>query len=170
MVASLLRFWTLAGLIVFMSVGSGFVPAFVTLAYADSSSKPEIREVTLKGKVVLLTEALKDSAPGLKVDPEAISRQVALICNDRSILPILPDEASRALFQDERLRNRSIEIRGRRIEGVPYLQVIHVRVEQDGRLRTPEYFCHVCTISLRYPQACPCCQGPMEFRMKPDRP
>jgi hypothetical protein len=53
---------------------------------------------------------------------------------------------------------------------VPYLQVIHVRVEQDGRLRTPEYFCHVCTISLRYPQTCPCCQGPMEFRMKPDRP
>jgi hypothetical protein len=48
--------------------------------------------------------------------------------------------------------------------------VITFKIEQDGRLQTPEYYCNICTISVRYPQVCPCCQGPMELRMKPQRP
>ena len=70
---------------------------------------------------------------------------------------------------DSRLRNRNARIVGRRFAGLPYLQVVTIEVEDDGRLRTPEYFCEVCTISVRYPQICPCCQGPMELQMKPDQ-
>jgi rubrerythrin len=73
------------------------------------------------------------------------------------------------LFLDDRLRDRPAEIRGRRYAGVPYLQVLSFKVKREGRLETPEYFCEVCAISVRYPQVCPCCQGPMELRMKPDR-
>ena len=32
----------------------------------------------------------------------------------------------------------------------------------------PEYYCDVCAISVLYPQICPCCQGPMELRMRPE--
>jgi len=43
-----------------------------------------------------------------------------------------------------------------------------VKIEDDGRLRTPEYYCEICTISVRWPQTCPCCQGDMLLRMKPE--
>jgi hypothetical protein len=57
---------------------------------------------------------------------------------------------------------------GRRFAGVPYLQVISFKVEREGKLQTPEYFCQVCSIHVRYPQTCPCCQGPMVLQMKDD--
>lgn len=128
------------------------------------------QDVVLRGKVVPLLDALKVIDPDLKPDPDPIARQVVLLQEDKTVVPLISDEAGRALFKDERLRNRPVEIRGRRLRGLPYLQVVTLKVEQDGRFRTPEYYCHVCAISLRYPQTCPCCQGSMEFRMKPDEP
>jgi hypothetical protein len=126
-------------------------------------------DVMLKGKVETLAAALKAANPGLHVDTETIARQVVLVGDDGVITPLLSDEASRALFLDERLRDRPAEIRGKRFAGLPYLQVIGFKIEQDGRYQTPEYYCNICTISVRYPQTCPCCQGPMELRMKPER-
>lgn len=128
------------------------------------------RDVVLRGKVVTLLAALKVVDPDLRPDPEPIAGQVVLLQEDKTVVPLIPDEAGQALFKDERLRNRPVEIRGRRLPGLPYLQVVTLKVEQDGRFRTPEYYCHVCAISLRRPQTCPCCQGSMEFRMKPDEP
>jgi len=125
--------------------------------------------VTLRGKVMFLAAALESRGLVLQADPEPIAKQVVLLAADGAITPLLSDEASRALFLDERLRNCPAEIEGRRFEKVPYLQVVAFRVERDGRLQTPEYFCDVCAISVRYPQICPCCQGQMELRMKPDR-
>ena len=126
-------------------------------------------DVTLKGKVVTLAAALENVKLGVRVDPEPIARQVVLLDSEGTITPLLSDEASRALFLDERLRDRPAELRGKRFPGVPYLQVVTFKIEQDGRLQTPEYYCNICTISVRFPQVCPCCQGPMELRMKPER-
>jgi hypothetical protein len=128
--------------------------------------KPEA--VTLRGKVVELAAALKSM--GLASDAEAAARQVVLQGSDGSITPLLSDEASRALFLDSRLRDRPAEIKARRFTGLPYVQVVSFAVEDQGTLRTPEYYCEVCTISVRYPQTCPCCQGPMVLRMKPETP
>jgi len=125
--------------------------------------------VTMRGKVMTLTAAIK--ARGLDVVPDAepIAKQIVLLGDDGTVTPLLSNDASRALFMDERLRDRRAEVVGRRFAGVPYLQVVTFQVESDGRMRTPEYFCDVCTISVRYPQICPCCQGPMELQMQPDR-
>jgi hypothetical protein len=128
------------------------------------------QDVTLTGKVVTLAAALDAAKLGIRVDAEPMAGQVVLLGKDGTITPLLSDEASRALFRDDRLRNRPAEIRGKRFAGVPYLQVITFKIEEDGRLQTPEYYCNICTISIRYPQVCPCCQGPMELRMKPRRP
>jgi hypothetical protein len=130
--------------------------------------KSKFDEVTLRGTVVELTDVLR--ADGLPADADIVSRQVVLKADDGVITPLLPDETSRALFVDERLRNRKSEIHVRRYEGLPYVQVTSFRVEDHGTLRTPEYYCDVCSISVRYPQTCPCCQGPMVFRMKPEAP
>ncbi len=145
-----------------------FCVLIFSLSLAVSRTPPPAPEtVTLRGKVLTLTEALEARGLDLAPDPEPSNKQVVILGDDGTITPLLSDETSRALFVDERLRNRKAEIVGRRYPRLPYLQVVTIQVESEGRLRTPEYFCDVCTISVGYPQICPCCQGPMEFRMKP---
>jgi len=122
--------------------------------------------ITYSGRVLLLADALKGT--GLEYDLEPVAKQVVLKGDDGKITPILSDDASRALFQDERLRNRRAELQGLKIPGLPYLRVVGFRVEENGRLRIPEYYCEICSISVRYPQACPCCQGDMVLQMKPE--
>jgi hypothetical protein len=151
---------------------SYFVGLIILIGMGSSSPQltaPNSDMVTLRGKVVMLSDALKSSGIEVEADREPIAKQAVLLGGDGTITPLLSDEASRALFLDDRLRDRPAEIRGRRYAGVPYLQVMSFKVKREGRLDTPEYFCEVCAISVRYPQVCPCCQGPMELRMKPDR-
>jgi hypothetical protein len=130
----------------------------------------ESKAVAVRGKVLTLVEALASRDLKIKPDSEPITKQVVLLAEDGAIIPLFSDDASRALFLDERLRNCQTEIQGRRFAGVPYLQVVSFKVERDGRLRTPEYYCDVCAISVPYQQICPCCQGSMELRMRPDQP
>ncbi len=151
----------LARLLVYLTAG-------VAAALTPPNSTPE--SVTLRGKVLTLAQALESRGLGLKPDPEPITKQVVLLTEDGAIVPLLSDDASRALFLDARLRNCPSEIKGRRFAEVPYLQVVSFKVKRDGRLQTPEYYCDICAISVRYPQICPCCQGPTELRMRPDRP
>jgi hypothetical protein len=132
----------------------------------QSAAAPEA--VTLRGKVLTLSSALASRGLTIKVDAEPIAKQVALVGDDGTIIPLLSDDASRALFLDARLRDCRAEVLGRRYAGVPYLQVMSFKVEREGKFQTPEYFCEVCSIHVRYPQVCPCCQGPMELQMKPD--
>ena len=151
-----------------MNMGSSrcLVLVWVLVGSAPPAIPPEA--VTLRGKATFLTAALQSRGLGFKVDIEPIAKQVVLLAEDGAITPILSDEASRALFLDRRLRDCPIELEGRRFAKLPYLQVVSFKVERDGRWRTPEYYCDVCAISVRYPQICPCCQGAMELRMKPD--
>jgi len=139
------------------------------LAMADEPPR-KVEEVVLRGRAVLLSEAAKELKLDVAVDPEPASRQVVVIGEDGVVTPLFADLASRALFQDDRLRKGRVEVTGRRFAGVPYVQAVTFQVERDGRFRTPEYYCNICTISVRYPQTCPCCQGEMELRMKPERP
>ena len=136
------------------------------MALATESSAAESEAVTLSGQAVELTAALKPR--GVAFDDEPVAKQVVVQGRDGTITPLLSDEASRALFLDERLRNRPLEIQGRRFPGIPYVQVVSIRMDDHGKLRTPEYYCEICTISVRYPQICPCCQGPLVLRMRPE--
>src|SRR5262245_37555532 len=107
-------------------------------AAAPAPTSDRFELVTKTGKVVELSAALK--ATGLSCDNEPIAQQVVLQEPDGMLTPLLSDDASRAFFRDERLRNRRVEIRARRYAGLPYLQVLSFQVEEDGRLQTPEYF------------------------------
>ena len=146
---------------------SGADKAGVSSAANGAPSKDDAVKEIVSGKVVKLADALK--ARGIKSYVEEIKEQVVLVTEQGELVPIVPDWRGRAFYQDERLRDRPVEIRGKRFQGVPYLQVITFKIEEDGRFQTPEYYCNICTISVRYPQVCPCCQGPMELRMKPER-
>ncbi len=130
-----------------------------------SADSPD--EVVLQGKVIELTAALE--ALNVPADSKPIATQVVLVQEDGSMIPLLSSVASRALFDDDRLRDRPAEIRAWQYSGVPYLQVLNFKVEDEaGKLRTPEYYCEVCSISVRHDQPCPCCQDKLELRMKPE--
>jgi hypothetical protein len=151
-------------------------PVWIALAVgmlavtADGSSgTPKPEKVMVHGRVMTLPSALHTLGVDSRLDAEVMSKQIVVLDDQKSIVPIISDDASRAFFLDERLRNRPVEIHGNRYAGSPYLQVTTFRIEWDGRLETPEYFCVVCSISVGYPQICPCCQGSMELRKKPDR-
>jgi hypothetical protein len=154
----------------------GLAPAFlagllILLGSGPPTSTPAAKgvEVTLRGKFVTLGAALRSLGIEARPDPASTAGEVVLLGDDRSITPLFHDDASRAVFLDERLRDGRAEVHGRRFPGVPYLQVSTFQVEREGRFQTPEYFCGVCSISVGYLQDCPCCQGPMELRMKADR-
>ena len=157
-----------------MGLASGFLAGLLVLFCAGPSAAPPASpgkggEVVLRGKVVTLKSALESLGIDVKPDPESIAREVVLLGENRSITLLFRDDASRALFLDDRLRDCPAEIHGRRFPGVPHVQVLTFQIEREGRLQTPEYYCNVCAISVRYPQTCPCCQGPMELQMKTDR-
>jgi hypothetical protein len=138
------------------------------IGLAPATPGPKAEDVRLRGRVLTLAAALESLGAPVNADAESTAKQVVLVKDDRSIAPLFLDDASRAFFLDERLRGCRTEIRGRRFAGVPFLQVVTFRVERDGRFGTPEYWCEVCAIGVRYPQTCPCCQGSMELRLKPD--
>lgn len=121
-----------------------------------------VREVVRTGKVVELASLLVDR--GVVADEVAIAGQVVLKGDDGEVVPLLPSQASRALFLDDRLRDRPAEIKGLAHEGLPYLEVLNFRVQEQGTFQAPEYYCEICAIKSRYPQACPCCQDAMELR------
>jgi hypothetical protein len=141
--------------------------ALASAAWTYPTSPSE--SVTLRGKVVTLVQALESRGLGLKPDSEPIAKQIVLLAEDESIVPLLSDDGSRALFLDERLRNCRSEIKGRRFVGVPYIQVLSFKVEMGGKLQTPEYYCDICAISVPYPRICDCCQGPTTLRARPER-
>jgi len=138
----------------------------ILLGSAASGETTTPALIVLSGQVVELTDALK--AKGLTFDAEPIAKQVVLRAKDNTLTPLLCDDASRAFFNDSRLRDRPVELSVKPVASLPYVQVLSFQVVEQGKLRTPEYFCEICTISVRYPQTCPCCQGPMELRMKPE--
>lgn len=127
----------------------------------DETSRPGV--TTLTGEVVMLTKALKEN--GQTFDEGPIATQVVLRDEKKTLTPLLSNDASRALFQDERLRDRPAELRVQRLPNLPYVQVLSFKVRVNGTMRTPEYYCEICSISVRYPQICPCCQGSMDLRM-----
>ena len=130
-----------------------------------SASSPE--PVVVRGQVLTLADALKGPRACGQTGRDSVAKQVVVVEDDGTMVPLLSEDASRAFFLDERLRKCPSEIQGRRFAGVPYLQVVSFKIERDGRLQTPEYYCDVCAISVLYPQICPCCQGPVELRMRP---
>ncbi|WP_145371930.1 hypothetical protein [Maioricimonas rarisocia] len=131
---------------------------------AAPESLPTPPKKLFQGKVVLVTEALEER--GIKHYPE-MKDQVALETPDGELIPILSDWRGRAFYQDERLRNRKVELVGFRREGLPYLQILMVFTFNDEGERTyTDYWCDICSIPMYEIKPCECCQGPIRLRFQ----
>ena len=132
-----------------------------------STTEPEAApKVLLAGQVVLLSEALK--ARKIKHYPEDLTQQVVLQTAEHELVPLVPDWRGRAFHQDERLRNRPVELVVRRHPGVPHVQVLMVfTFDEKGARQYTDYWCDICSIPMYEIKDCECCQGPIRLRFQP---
>jgi hypothetical protein len=118
-----------------------------------------------RGKVVKLREALKRRQIDAR---EEFDKQVALETPEGEIIPIVPDWRGRAFYQDQRLRDRDVELVGRRKPGVPYLQVLMIfTFDEKGNRQYTDYYCDICAFPMYELKPCECCQGPLRLRFQP---
>jgi hypothetical protein len=120
----------------------------------------------VSGKVVALAEALKQR--GIKSYPEEIKGQVVVVTRAGEIVPIVPDWRGRAFYQDERLRNRPVDLVVNRRSGVPWVQVLSIYMfDEKGVRNVTDYWCDICAIPMYEIKDCECCQGPTRLRFRP---
>ena len=130
----------------------------------DSSAEAALPKKLFKGKVVKVHEALQRR--GVKAYPEELKGQVVLETKDE-LIPILPDWRGRAFYQDERLRDREVELVGFRRAGLPYLNVLSVYTFDDkGRRQYTDYWCDICSIPMYELKPCDCCQEEIRLRFE----
>ena len=146
--------------------------AFITLQSILPDIKADSRPATIigqweTGKVMSLARAFETLK--LTTDLPPFESPLALVTESGEILPLLSDEGGRIFYLDPTMQNRQVRLKLQASKNHPFQSVINVEIELDGRWRIPQYYCDVCTIAVRFPQTCLCCQGPMEFRVKPER-
>jgi hypothetical protein len=124
-----------------------------------------VKEI-ISGKVVMLVDALK--LRGVKTYAEEIQGQVVLVTAEKELIPIVPDWRGRAFYQDERLRDRQVDLVVNRRPGVPWMQVLSIYTfDEKGTRNITDYWCDVCSIPMYEIKDCECCQGPTRLRFRP---
>ena len=130
-----------------------------------AKDKDETPKELFSGKVALLQETLKRR--GVKAADE-FKAQAVLETDSGELIPIVPDWRGRAFFQDERLRDRKVDLVGSRQKAAPYLQVQMVFVFDDkGTRQYMDYWCDICSIAMYELKPCDCCQEEIRLRFQP---
>jgi len=120
----------------------------------------------VSGKVVSLSEAL--TRHGIKNYPEESKGQVVLETEAGELIPIVSDWRGRAFYQDERLRDRPVDLVVYRRPGIPWVQVLSIFTFDDKKVRNiTDYWCDICAIPMYEIKECDCCQGPIRLRFRP---
>jgi hypothetical protein len=130
---------------------------------AEGADGPD--QQLFSGKVLRLGDALRQRKIPFTAEMED---QVVLETPQGALIPILADWRGRAFYQDERLRNRSVDLVGLRRAGIPYLQVLTIfAVDETGRHEYVDYWCDVCAIPMYEIKPCDCCQAEIRLRFTP---
>lgn len=140
-------------------------PAKSEQGTAEAASQEGVEKVLYAGEVVLLSEAFRRR--GVKSYAEEIAQTAVLYTTDGEIVPLVPDWRGRALFQDERLRDRPVELVVNRRPGVPWVSVLSIYLQDEkGKRAVVDYWCDVCSIPMYEIKDCECCQGPIRLRYR----
>ena len=131
-------------------------------ALAAPGQAEEFQTLSLRGRVVCLTEELQKS---YVITPSCDSRGhlYALKTADGKYYPFLPIDTAAAVWMDERYRNRDLQITARPFPQNDFIEVIKFQSWVNGKLHDLFYYCDVCAISTHKPGPCECCQDPVVF-------
>ncbi|MBS1812792.1 MAG: hypothetical protein JST84_31790 [Acidobacteria bacterium] len=134
-------------------------PALPLLAQAQDQFKP----VVVRGRIVNLTDVMQAQA---KLEPEH-GTIYCLKTAEGKLYPILPTDLAAAIYDDERFRQRELQITGRTFPEIPFLEVIKLQSVKWGRVFDMTFYCRVCEIRTHKGGPCACCQDPLEFSEEP---
>jgi hypothetical protein len=132
----------------------------------DAKSADDAAKSIISGTVILLADALKQR--GIKSYGEEIKDQYVIVTATGELIPFVPDWRGRAFYQDERLRNRPLDLVVNRHKGLPWVQVLSIYAFDEKETRClADYWCDICAIAMYEIKECECCQGPVRLRLSP---
>ena len=124
-----------------------------------------IQTVTLRGRVICLAEELhRRHGAELPTNHEHLW---ALQTSDGRTYTLLRSHFSEAIWLDERIRARELELKARQFPGTQALEVQRFRSVVRGVVQDLYYYCEICHIQSVTPEQCACCQGPVELVERP---
>ncbi len=139
------------------------VGALPMSAQAQDKQTDDAKDVSLRGKIVCLTEEL-DKRFNVLPNCDDQHHVYSLKTSDGKIHPLLPTETAAAVWLDERFRQRDLQITARSFPDTNHIEVIKIQSWISAQLHDLYYYCDICAITAFKPQACECCQEPVEFR------
>jgi hypothetical protein len=147
-------------------LAAGMLSVGALTVRAQDKPAADASEVSLRGKIVCLTEEL-DKRFNVLPDCDKQHHVYSLKTSDGKIHPLLPTESAAAVWMDERFRQRELQITARSFPGTNHIEVIKIQSWVNAKLHDLYYYCDICAITAFKPGACECCQEPVEFRETP---
>ena len=128
--------------------------------------KPAVKMVELRGHIVCLAEEMH-RLHGTDL-PTKHLHVLGFRTNDGQYYTLLRTKYSLALFDDPRLRQRELIVKGRVLPNSRVLDVNgKLKSVKDGVVHDLYYFCEVCVIRSIVSGPCMCCQDDYIFVEKP---
>jgi len=147
-------------------LAAGMLSVGALTVKAQDKSADDASDVSLRGKIVCLTEEL-DKRFNVLPDCDNQHHVYSLKTTDGKIHPLLPTESAAAVWMDERFRQRELQITARSFPGTNHIEVIKIQSWLNAKLHDLYYYCDICAITAFKPGPCECCQEPIEFRETP---
>lgn len=146
-----------------------FIESLAALAALPllGQAQEKIEPVRLRGRIVSLTEALKENQ--IPFFEDARSLMYCLKTADGKLYPILPSDTAAAIYDDERFRKRELQITARKFTEAGFLEVMKIQGIKWGRVFDLYFYCIICNIRSHKGGPCECCQDPFEFVEEPSK-
>ena len=148
----------------FVSVTPLLLGATARAGAQTPAAAPET--IRVRGRVVCLTEELQ-RLHQVQSDCETRGHVYAIKTAAGELYPLLPTDSAAAVWLDARYRERELQVTGRRFPQTSFIEVIKYQAWRGNKLYDLDYYCAVCNITTHKPEACVCCQDPVEFRELP---
>lgn len=97
---------------------------------------------------------------------DKLTSRFGLVDKDAKLHTFDPAQAPTAIFTDDRVRARDLQITAR-LNSKRQLELIKVQSVREAKLYDIYYFCEICNIRAYAPGPCPCCRNELEFRETP---
>ena len=144
-----------------------FSAALASLALNSAAADTNTTELLARGRIVNALQRERrtnDSAPVVTSGP-----LWGFKTREGKTFVLQRGKFSEAIWLDERVRARELELRLRLSPKSPAAEVLALRSVKDGVVQDLYYYCDVCVIKSVSPEPCYCCQGPVELVEKPYR-
>ncbi|HEX4947815.1 MAG TPA: hypothetical protein VFZ34_14180 [Blastocatellia bacterium] len=140
------------------------LPALPLLTKAQES-EAAIKPVVLRGRVVNLADVMQQKYQATLVPERAVL--YCLKTAEGKFYTFLPTDLAAAIYDDERFRQRELQVTARTFADFPFIEIIKLQSVKWGRVFDLYYFCNVCNIKIHKPGPCECCQDPVVFTEEP---